>query len=62
MYYDNGKLLGEGTFKDGLLNGEGKYYYKNGKLEGEGTFKDGYLIVGKYYYENGNLIEEIRID
>ena len=59
FYNDNGKLLSEGIFKDGKLNGLYKYYYENGKLKTEGTFEDGIPHgPSKIYHENGKLESE----
>ena len=59
MFYPNGNLWGEITFKDGKAEGLSKDYYPNGNLESEGTYKDGKPDgLWKKYYENGNLKDE----
>ena len=40
-YYENGQKEGEGTFKDGKLDGLWTYWYEDGQKRGEGTFKNG---------------------
>ena len=40
-YYENGKLQGEATYKNGQLDGVAKLYDESGKLIEEATFKNG---------------------
>ena len=59
MFYLNGNLEAELTFKDGKLEGLGKIYYPNGNLQFGITYKDGKQDgLSKDYYENGNLKDE----
>ncbi len=59
MYYENGQLEEEGTYKDGERDGLWKLYYENGQLFKEGTLKKGERH-GPYknYFDNGELWEE----
>ena len=52
LYNDEGKLIFEGEYKNGLRNGEGTYYYSGG-LKYEGQFVNG-LREGKgtFYWED----------
>ena len=57
-YYENGKLLGKGTWVAGELDGPCETYHENGQLEWKGTMsgktgeRDGPF---EDYYENGQL-------
>jgi len=57
-YYENGQLLGKGTWVAGELDGPCETYHENGQLEWKGTIsgKTGELD-GPFedYYENGQL-------
>lgn len=63
-YYENGKLRGEATYKNGKKNGIVKWYHKNGNLRGEITYRDGKEEGSeRWYHENGDLdYEEIYKD
>ena len=52
LYNDEGKLIFEGEYKNGIRNGEGTYYYSGG-LKYEGQFVNG-LREGKgtFYWED----------
>ena len=52
--YDDGKKKGEGTFKDGKVDGLATEWYENGQKSWEGTYKDGELISEKCWDKNGN--------
>jgi antitoxin component YwqK of YwqJK toxin-antitoxin module len=60
-FYENGNIMGKGTYKDDELEGAFKYYYENGSIMGKGTYKDDkWDGACKYYNENGNIeIEKI---
>ncbi len=59
MFYPNGNLMIEETYKDGKKEGLSKLYYENGNLKIEGTYKDGKPEgLWKGYYPNGNLKAE----
>lgn len=59
IYFSDGKLKGEGNFKNKKPNGFYKEYYSNGNLKIEGNFKrgkvDGFI---KYFNPSGDLIFE----
>lgn len=53
---ENGHLVYEGQFKDGVPYGEFKYYHKNGKLKSKTTFEQGvHKVKTIIYYENGHI-------
>ena len=56
LYYDNGKIQFEMTFKNNLPLGTRKDYSENGALKDEFTYLEGYKSW-KYdeYYENGKI-------
>jgi antitoxin component YwqK of YwqJK toxin-antitoxin module len=55
MYYEDGKMKHELTYKRNQPNGHAKFYYRNGKVSEEGLWKSG-KWHGEYvvYHENGN--------
>lgn len=63
-FYESGKLLAEGSYKDDVRIGEWKFYFPNGQLEQQGRF----LVNGKadgtwnWYYSNGKLRREETFD
>lgn len=59
-FYENGKLLGEGTYVNNQRSGDWTFYYLNGSKEQVGRYNqagkpDG---VWKWYYESGQLKKE----
>ncbi|XP_023334455.1 uncharacterized protein LOC111705962 isoform X2 [Eurytemora carolleeae] len=47
----------EGSFKDGLMDGEGTFYYKDGAIQYIGHFDKGMINgYGVHYYENGRVM------
>jgi len=73
-YHSNGKLSSEYFYKNGLIEGEGKYFYedgtiaevapyKNGKLEGEliSFYPNGQIFI-KWIYQDGELLEKYSYD
>lgn len=57
IYYGNSnQVKSEGTYMNGMKNGEWKTYYPNGNLKFDGKYRlgqiDGFWNI---YYENGNL-------
>jgi antitoxin component YwqK of YwqJK toxin-antitoxin module len=55
-YYYSGRKQGEGTFKDGKLEGLRKMYYQNGKVSLERFYVNGIENgLEKEYYEDGTL-------
>ena len=57
LYYENGQLKQEGSFKDNKEDGFCNFYYENGKLKREGKLGINEKEEGlwKYYHENGKL-------
>ena len=56
LYFPNGKLASEATFKNNVQVGVQKDYDENGKLVGELSFKNGKRDgVAKRYYPNGKV-------
>jgi hypothetical protein len=57
LYNDEGRLIYEGEYKNGLRNGEGTYYYASG-LRYEGEFVNGLREGnGVFYWEDGTRWE-----
>ena len=57
LYNDEGRLIYEGEYKNGLRNGEGTYYYAQG-LRYEGDFVNGLREGnGVFYWEDGTRWE-----
>ena len=66
-FYDgNGKVLIEGDYANGKLNGNGKEYYQDGKVMFEGEYQNGlkkgkgkeYYSIGKLYFEGEYLYDK----
>ena len=56
-YYENGQLMGRGTYKDGKPDGPSETYHENGQLEERGTIKDGgWDGLYESYNRDGGLI------
>lgn len=54
QYYDNGSIMSEVMYKDGVKNGRYRSWYDNGQLHGEGTYKNDSLVgAAVLYYKNG---------
>ena len=49
FYYENGNKKWEGTYKDGILNGELKQYEKSGDILSIENFEEG-ALQGKFEY------------
>ena len=59
-YYDNGQVLHEMSYNEGVPTGIVTYYYRNGKKEIEGQYNSGMKSgVWKYYREDGSLEKSI---
>jgi len=59
LFYENGNLWWEQTFKGGKKNGISNVYYTNGGIWIKQNFKDDVLNgVSNYYYESGKLHRE----
>ena len=57
LYNEEGKLIYEGEYNNGLRNGEGTYYYARG-LKYEGNFVNGFREGhGIFYWEDGTRWE-----
>lgn len=54
LYYENGSLQTEGSFKDGKRHGEWKAYYENGNTWSLNSYENG-VLQGNYktWYETG---------
>ena len=59
-YISSGGDIYEGTFKNGILNGQGKMTHYWGIYEG--TFVDGGLNTGKITYPDGDIYEGTFVD
>ena len=58
-FFQDGKLMTEGTYKNDSLEGEFTLYYHNGKIELKGWYKAGRETGNwQYYDENGNPVSE----
>ncbi len=59
VYFINGVIWKQYTYKNDILEGEYKEYYQNGNLKSEYWYSEGKLS-GQYkeYYEGGQLMEE----
>ena len=59
LYYENGNLKSESTFKNDKTEGLYKTYYENGNLKSEVTYKNDELERPvKNYNENGELTKD----
>lgn len=58
-YREDGTLLSECTYKNGLKIGAEKFFTYRGKMFKEDIYEDGVLERGKRYYESGGIKEEI---
>ena len=58
-YYNDGKVMAEWNYKDGVYNGINRVYHRNGKMSVECNYKNGVLNGAfKRYYENGDIASE----
>jgi antitoxin component YwqK of YwqJK toxin-antitoxin module len=58
-YYDSGKILETGTYKNGKLNGERKLYYENGHLmQSENYIDNKFEGAFNSFYEDGSKQQE----
>ena len=57
-YYENGEIMLEKNYVNGLRNGPYKLYYPSGELWKEGRFGSDQMIRLKTYAENGNLLSD----
>jgi len=55
-FYQNGQLMGEEHYRDGVKYGISQQFYPNGQTKHKGWLKEGKLdSVGLAYYENGQI-------
>ena len=58
-YWDNGNILSQVHYVDGVRDGSCRNYYKNGILMDEGFYKDGKMTgIWLSYYDNGQIKEK----
>ena len=56
QYWDNGKVLSQIHYLNGMRDGSCRHWYKNGQLMNEGFYKNGKMTgIWMSYYENGQL-------
>ena len=62
-YHENGQKFGEGTWKNGELDGIHTNWYENGQKKVEQTYKDGELD-GKwtFFNEDGSIKDDMDED
>jgi len=60
-FYDDGSVLEESNYLNGVLEGERKLYYPNGTLEISEAYRAG-IMTGDYktYFENGQLMLKMK--
>jgi antitoxin component YwqK of YwqJK toxin-antitoxin module len=58
MYHENGTLMIEGSYRDGMFDGEWVYYNEFGFKIGEGSYNMG-NGVQRAFHLNGKLWKEI---
>ena len=52
----HGNKVFTSTYKDGKLNGQGKYFFQNGKIKEFGNFKEGIRdSIWNFYHDNGEI-------
>jgi len=60
-YYENGKLLCEGTHMNGQKTGLHKTYYNNGLIKNKGEYLNGTKVgIWRDYNNNGDLKNEVK--
>lgn len=57
-YYDNGKIMYEGTFANGMPVGEFKRYYDSGKLKLKQNFEKSGEVYTELYRPTGKLLSK----
>lgn len=62
IFFENGIIESESTYKNGLLDGLTKNYYATGKLQEEVFFEYGICLWYKLYNEAGCIEETFNID
>ena len=62
-YWENGNILSQVHYKDGLRDGSCRYYFKNGLMMAEGFYLKGKMSgYWHSFYENGQLKEKGKYD
>tara|TARA_B100000965_G_C19323638_1_gene639804 strand:+ start:83 stop:502 length:420 start_codon:yes stop_codon:yes gene_type:complete len=62
-YWENGNILSQVHYKDGVRDGSCKYYFKNGVMMAEGFYLNGKMSgYWHSFYENGQLKEKGKYD
>lgn len=62
-YSNDGKLLSEISYENGLQHGIARYWYPTGELRGEETFKrNGRTGVSRWWYRDGKLERETTFE
>ena len=62
-YWDNGEILSQVHYKDGVRDGSCRYYFKNGVMMAEGFYLKGKMSgYWHSFYENGQLKEKGKYD
>ena len=62
-YWENGNILSQVNYKDGLRDGSCRYYFKNGVMMAEGFYLKGKMSgYWHSFYENGQLKEKGKYD
>lgn len=62
-YWDNGKILSQVHYTNGVRDGLCRYYFKNGTMMSEGFYLDGKISgYWHYFYENGNIYQKGKFD
>jgi antitoxin component YwqK of YwqJK toxin-antitoxin module len=56
-FYESGKKMAEGAFKNGKEDGMMTEWYENGRKKSEAVYKEGQLIGQKQWDEAGNATE-----
>lgn len=59
FYYESGKIMSVGEFKNGQTHGKWTYYYENGTTQLQGEYVDG-LEQGQWewYADNGKIVKK----
>jgi antitoxin component YwqK of YwqJK toxin-antitoxin module len=59
LFYDNGQLMGNIPFTNGIISGKAEGFYDNGKILSSVTFKNNRMDgIKTIYYKNGNKQSE----
>ena len=61
-YWENGRKSGEGTYKDGKMNGLSIQWYENGQISYKGTYENGLLVSYSFLNKDGSIKEPIHFE